>query len=106
MADNENVTFNQLTPNDIQQQFPTLAQSNRNKNASASEGNDVVISSGEIKKFEKGQLVREVKGEFDGFVGIVSRHKGQQRVSIVGDNLLTGLTAYVPSAYCEKLDNL
>ena len=76
------------------------------KIACASEEDDVIIVSGEIQKFEKGQLVRVVKGEFEGFMGIVARHKGQQRVGIVVDNLLTVLTAYVPSAYCEKLDNL
>ena len=75
------------------------------KIACASEEDDVIVVSGEIKKFEKGQLVRVVKGEFEGFMGIVARHKGQQRVGIVVDNLLTVLTAYVPSAYCEVVEN-
>ena len=75
------------------------------KIACASEEDDVIIVSGEIQKFEKGQLVRVVKGEFEGFMGIVARHKGQQRVGIVVDNLLTVLTAYVPSAYCEVVEN-
>ena len=74
------------------------------KIACASEEDDVIIVSGEIQKFEKGQLVRVVKGEFEGFMGIVARHKGQQRVGIVVDNLLTVLTAYVPSAYCEMVE--
>ena len=74
------------------------------KIACASEEDDVIIVSGEIRKFEKGQLVRVVKGEFEGFMGIVARHKGQQRVGIVVDNLLTVLTAYVPSAYCEVVE--
>lgn len=73
------------------------------KIACASEENDIIIVSGEIQKFEKGQLVRVVKGEFKGFVGRVARHKGQQRVGIVVDNLLTVMTAYVPSAYLEKV---
>lgn len=71
------------------------------KIACTSEEDDVIIVSEEIQKFEKGQLVRVVKGEFKGFVGRVARHKGQQRVGIVVDNLLTVMTAYVPSAYCE-----
>ena len=75
------------------------------KIACASEENDIIIVSGEIQKFEKGQLVRVVKGEFEGFMGIVARHKGQQRVGIVVDNLLTVLTAYVPSAYCEVVED-
>ena len=74
------------------------------KIACASEEDDVIIVSGKIQKFEKGQLVRVVKGEFEGFMGIVARHKGQQRVGIVVDNLLTVLTAYVPSAYCETVE--
>lgn len=37
-------------------------------------------------------------------MGVVARHKGQQRVGIVVDNLLTVLTAYVPSAYCEVVE--
>lgn len=75
------------------------------KIACASEEDDIIIVSGEIQKFEKGQLVRVVKGESEGFMGIVARHKGQQRVGIVVDNLLTVLTAYVPSAYCEVVED-
>lgn len=71
--------------------------------ACTSDEDDVIIVSEEIQKFEKGQLVRVVKGEFTGFVGRVARHKGQQRVGIVVDNLLTVMTAYVPSAYLEKV---
>lgn len=75
------------------------------KIACTSEEDDVIIVSEEIQKFEKGQLVRVVKGEFKGFVGRVARHKGQQRVGIVVDNLLTVMTAYVPSAYCEVVED-
>ena len=73
--------------------------------ACTSEEDDIIIVSEEIQKFEKGQLVRVVKGEFKGFVGRVARHKGQQRVGIVVDNLLTVMTAYVPSAYCEVVED-
>ena len=75
------------------------------KIACASEEDDVIIVSGGVQKFEKGQLVRVVKGEFEGFVGIVARHKGQQRVGIVVEGLLTVMTAYVPSAYCERIED-
>ena len=75
------------------------------KIACNSKEDDVIIVSGEIHKFEKGQLVRVIKGEFEGFMGVVARHKGQQRVGIVVDNLLTVLTAYVPSAYCEVVED-
>ena len=70
----------------------------------ASEADDTIISSGEVQKFEKGQLVQVVKGEFEGFVGRIARHKGQQRVGIVVGDLLTVMTAYVPSAYCERIE--
>ena len=73
------------------------------KIACASEENDIIIVSGEIQKFEKGQLVRVVKGEFKGFVGRVARHKGQQRVAVVLEELVTVVTAYVPSAFLEKI---
>ena len=69
-----------------------------------SEVDDIIISSGEVQKFEKGQLVRIIKGEFKGFVGRVARHKGQQRVGIVVGDLLTVMTAYVPSVYCERIE--
>ena len=42
------------------------------KIACTSEEDDVIIVSEEIQKFEKGQLVRVVKGEFKGFVGRVA----------------------------------
>ena len=69
----------------------------------ASEAEDIIISPGDIPKFEKGQLVRIVRGEFEGVVGRVARYKGQQRVGIIVGGLLTVLTTYVPSAYCEKI---
>ena len=74
------------------------------KIACASEEDDVIIVSGKIQKFEKGQLVRVIKGEFEGFTGRVARHKGQQRVGIVVCDLLTVMTTYVPSAYCERIE--
>ena len=50
------------------------------------------------------RLIKSVKGEFEGFVGRIARHKGQQRVGIVVGDLLTVMTAYVPSAYCERIE--
>ena len=70
----------------------------------SSEVDDIIVSPGEITKFEKGQLVRVLKGSFEGFVGRVARYKGQQRVGIVIANSLTVVTAYVPSAYCERME--
>lgn len=70
----------------------------------SSEADDIIITSGEIPKFEKGQLVRVIKGKFEGFVGRVARHKGQQRVGIVVGEMFTVMTAYVPSAYCRGVE--
>ncbi len=58
-----------------------------------------------IHKFEKGAWVRVVKGPFSGVVGRVARFKGQQRVGVVIDGLLTAVTAYVPSAFIEETEN-
>lgn len=52
-----------------------------------------------IDKFTKGQRVRIIDGLFKGVEGVVARFKGQQRVGIVIEDLLTMTTAYVPSAF-------
>lgn len=57
----------------------------------------------EVPKFEKGQLVRVIDGAFKGVIGRVARWQGQQRVGVVVDELVTVVTAYVPSAFLEKL---
>lgn len=43
-----------------------------------------------------------VDGAFKGVVGKVARWQGQQRVGVVVDDLVTVVTAYVPSAFLEK----
>ncbi len=58
-----------------------------------------------IHKFEKGAWVRVVEGPFSGVMGKVARFKGQQRVGVVIDGLLTAVTAYVPSAFIEETGN-
>ena len=63
------------------------------------EEDDVVVSTDEVQKFKKGQLVRIIEGKFKGVTGIVARYQGQQRVGIVIDGLLTVATAYIPSAF-------
>ena len=68
------------------------------------ESQDVFVSTDEIRKFRKGQLVRITRGEFAGVVGRVTHFKRQQRVGLYIDGLLTVATAYVPSAYLEYVD--
>lgn len=67
------------------------------------DADDIVVSTDKIEKFQKGQAVRIVNGKFKGIVGTVARYQGQQRVGIVIEGLLTVVTAYVPSAFLEKI---
>ena len=55
-------------------------------------------------KFEKGQLVRVTDGAFKGVIGRVARWQGQQRVGVVVDDLVTVVTAYIPSAFIESIE--
>ncbi len=69
----------------------------------ASEAEDIIIESSDIPKFKTGQTVRVIDGIFKGVIGKVARYKGQQRVGIVIDGLLTVTSAYVPSVYLENV---
>ena len=68
------------------------------------EDNNTMLIAEAIHKFEKGNLVRVIEGPFRGVVGRVQRFRGQQRVGIVISNVLTALTAYVPNAYLELIE--
>lgn len=57
-----------------------------------------------VEKFKEGQLVRVKDGPFAGVEGIVKRYKGQQRVGIVVDGLLTITTAYIARDKLELVD--
>ena len=67
------------------------------------ESDNTIVSLENVPKFEKGQLVRVKDGAFKGVVGRVARWQGQQRVGVVVDGLMTLCTAYVPSAFLEKV---
>lgn len=54
--------------------------------------------------FKKNELVKVVKGSFEGVVGRVTRAAGQQRVSIEIEGVGTFVTAYIPSDFMERLD--
>ena len=70
---------------------------------STSEADDVIIVPSEIQKFQTGQTVRVIDGVFKGVIGKVARYHGQQRVAITIDGLLTIASAYVPSAFLERI---
>ena len=67
------------------------------------EGSDTLILQEEVEKFQKGEKVRIIEGDFVGVTGIVARYHGQQRVGLVIDGLLTAVTAYIPTAFLEKI---
>ena len=67
------------------------------------DADNTIVSLGEVPKFEKGQLVKVIDGVFKGVVGRVARWQGQQRVGVVVDDLVTVVTAYVPSAFLELI---
>ena len=69
----------------------------------AAETDNTIITLAEVPKFKKGQLVKVTDGAFKGVIGRVARWQGQQRVAVVVEELLTVVTAYVPSAFLEKM---
>ena len=69
----------------------------------AAEVDDIIVSIREIPKFEQGQLVRITKGAFAGVIGTVARYKGQQRVAVIMNGLVTAVTAYIPTPYLDSI---
>lgn len=69
------------------------------------EAEDILIASeDEMRtKFEKGQMVRITDGKFKGVVGRVAKYKGQLRVGVVVEGMMTVATAYVPRGFLEKI---
>lgn len=72
----------------------------------ANVNNDILILQEEIKKFQVGETVQVIEGEFKGVEGIVARYYGQQRVGIVINGLLTVATAYIPTAFLRKTNKV
>ena len=70
----------------------------------ASDADNTIVSLVEVPKFEKGQLGRVTDGAFKGVIGRVARWQGQQRVGVVVDDLVTVVTAYIPSAFIESIE--
>ena len=69
----------------------------------AADADNTFVSLVKVPKFEKGQLVKVIDGVFKGVVGRVARWQGQQRVGVVVDDLVTMVTAYIPSAFLQKI---
>lgn len=71
----------------------------------AADADNTFVSLVKVPKFEKGQLVKVTDGAFKGVTGRVARWQGQQRVGVVVDDLVTVVTAYIPSAFLENMTN-
>ena len=69
----------------------------------AADADNTFVSLVKVPKFEKGQLVRVIDGAFKGVIGRVASWQGQQRVGVVVDELVTIVTAYVPSAFLIEI---
>lgn len=73
------------------------------------EAEDIRIVPDEIvSKFNEGDSVVVVDGEFKGIEGKVARWHGQQRVAIIIEGLCTIATAYIPHSYLkpQKINKL
>lgn len=68
------------------------------------EASDIIVSLSSVPNFQTGQMVRVVDGAFKGVMGRVKRWQGQQRVGVIIGDMATFATAYVPSAFLEKID--
>lgn len=66
------------------------------------EAEDILIIPSSVEKFLAGEHVRVTEGPFKGVRGVVARYKGQQRVGIVINGLLTAATTYIPSAFLTR----
>lgn len=69
----------------------------------AAESADILLVPEEVHKFEEGQPVRIIEGQFKGVIGKVARYQGQQRVGVVIDGVVTAITAYIPNAFLENI---
>ena len=69
------------------------------------EAEDILIASeDEVRvKFEEGQMVKITDGKFKGVVGRVAKYKGQLRVGVVVEGMMTVATAYVPRGFLEEI---
>lgn len=70
----------------------------------AAEAQDIVTADADDRRFAAGNRVRVTEGKFKGVTGIVARIHGQQRVAVVIEGVLAVATAYVPSAFLQRLD--
>lgn len=69
------------------------------------DSSDAIVSVRPIPRFLRGERARVTSGRFAGVEGRVVRYKGQQRVGMVIDGLLSVATAYIPEAFLQRIDD-
>ena len=71
--------------------------------ATSTDSEHVRIVSAEQCHYRSGDIVKVIDGEFKGVTGRVARIAGQQRVVVEISGLCLISTAYIPSAFIEKI---
>ena len=66
--------------------------------------NNTFLVDPQYVRFKANDPVRITYGDFQGIEGRVVRYAGQQRVALTLQGLCTVLTAYIPTAFIEKID--
>lgn len=72
--------------------------------ATSVENEHVMIVEPQKCHYKSGDKVRIVAGDFQGIEGKVARVAGQQRVIVTIEGLCSVATAYIPSAFLEKIE--
>ena len=73
--------------------------------ATSTDNEHVRLINSEQCRYKSGDLVRVIEGDFKGIVGKVARVQGQQCVVIEIEGLCLVATAYVPTAFVEKINS-
>ena len=71
--------------------------------ATSTDSDHVRIVTAEQCHYKSGDAVRVIAGEFQGVIGKVARIAGQQRIVVEISGLCLVATAYIPSAFVDKL---
>lgn len=66
---------------------------------------DTIVTSEVTTKFKEGDAVHITAGPFAGVDGRVARYKGQQRVGVMIDEVVTAITAYIPTGMMKKIES-
>lgn len=85
-----------IVPNSQMNTFRIICESDKE---------NIIVSTRQIPRFQRGEMARVIEGKFKGVEGRVVRYKGQQRVGLVIAGLLSVATAYIPEAFLERIQD-